>query len=251
MTVDPWWPKQLSYSYVGNNPTTVVDPTGMIIKAVSGTKCSDSDVKQFTRACESLRDCMRDAKCKTSLLDCVKKINNPPDWAEKFINAIVARCLGEGTKTPDANGNTVCISCNKESFPEDCKDICQQTPKTKTLGQTITFSEIPGLFDADFKKYLVNKPYDADNPQNTIGKCYRPASGPEHDCENFINRSNLYAGCTCAIFLCDKDSMKSSVLLHELGHCVGVGGSPTHDENRNDIIYRLEACAPAKIKGFK
>lgn len=84
-SVDPLWPEEQAYVYVGGNPTTWTDPNGTTIR-VQGCKCErcipgtrdkepvkDPLLPAAQRACDKLRKCMSDPKCKAKMVDCVSK----------------------------------------------------------------------------------------------------------------------------------------------------------------------------------
>jgi type VI secretion system secreted protein VgrG len=52
ITRDPLWPSELPYTYVGGNPVTTIDPSGMC--SISTVPCSGSNFQEASKQCKKL-----------------------------------------------------------------------------------------------------------------------------------------------------------------------------------------------------
>ena len=233
-TVDPLWPRELTFGYAICSPLTAKDMTGLSIKP----NCGGRD-KKLTSCCESMNTLFSDTKnyplLRSNIINCMKK---PPFLKftdgdiDFFLDLLKSYCK----KSSDI---TACIECpgKSEIYLDKCMNPCL----------------------SGFWGYATCVPADlmdsVPQPPTRCGDLIEIGNNADEFkcCDDLIKQGSKKV-CNCRIVLCDSafdNGLQSpcSIMFHELSHCSSLGhagGEPIPgnrtDMRDEDFIYRLACC---------
>jgi hypothetical protein len=223
LSLDQIWPFQSAFSYCVGRVMTKTDKSGLMIDSLAGLSC-DKD------PCQLMADCQPGSDCFAKIVTCMAKNG----W-----------------------GSTTDVGLIKQAL-SFMKDACDKTKKTPHVCIFIISSPpsdwpCPSSENACFDAWSRG----SDPTGNTINfkpgpikvppkgeACTIPLAKGKIPCLDRVAAK----GCACLISFCRPDYIDRNcytALVHELTHCAGIKGSPTHNDpggDPTDFVYKLGCC---------
>lgn len=224
-TVDPLYPSENAYGYVGGKVTIWTDPTGT--KLVF--KCNNSN--NIENPCDKIlgNDGLGNSIIRDRIKRCLGETGRslPKDMLNNLLKGLETACKN--------NSKPICVFCKKDIKESDpaaayCIDLCGKNTEGVTIGIAIPpIVPIPEPFEIPIPGDKKCKHYGTD-----LGvyakKCFE------------VLPPVVKGECTGGgILLCKNGN--SSMVLHELIHVIGLGGAEKeiHDQGI-DLVYMLQKC---------
>ena len=233
-SVDLYWPDERPYSLVRGMPQTATDPSGLRIQMSPDCK---AEYQLGTGFCNSCFPELSDPVW-NSVLSCLarKGYGNASDTTNALKTLLGKICSGGDTSS------NVCMLCADQP-----SDVPNGLPNGCSCNAgAVTISSLP---DSPLPLPPGDKNY----------QCPRLGPNPKQPC----NALPFGANCGCNILGCGKQPGNTSpgasspvdgcaTIVHELTHCGGVGGSPSHNTqwpNRyGDYVNAVGCCICQAIR---
>jgi hypothetical protein len=194
-----------------------MDPFG---ERAVGFGCAPEVLKGFSKECEKLAKCLSSKKCTQRLLDCASKKGIPKNFAEQVLKRVAAACLEPVDRT--------CVFCPAPGkLPGVCEEFCEDAWAVTVEPVPNPIPIPPGLVDKPGEKCRGIKR----DPRIPWDLCLKTL---------LLGENESSKSCKCSVLICDPKA-PTDTLVHELMHCMGIGGGSEHAEG-NDVIGKLMDC---------